>query len=1155
MTDLNQIDWTAIAPDAASILLGEPNTALSDKHTRRWGTKGSTALKLATGQFYDHEAGAGGGVAWLVVHRGAGPVKRFLAENGFSDGTISLNRYRAQRITSPKLDETKAEKKKAAHVARIWAEGVPIEGTPAETYLKSRGIDRWPSSVMRYSAGALVFPFRNDAGGVIAIQRIVLDAQGQKLTKKSLGPIGRGQCILPGDGDLHICEGPETGLAVWMTTGAPVMICAGPITANRIGQVNAGPIVLASDAAEAGAQVAKIFANACAAATVAGLTWRSAIPDGAPGFDWNDVLQSRGVDAVRDGLAMGNWVKPQAPVSYPATYAAPTGDVQQARRIVREALRDWGRAALDWTAQTEGEDNPAPVHALRVATGIGKSHAARVQAVAMVKDLRARGDDRCVVIAVPRHDLGDEFVQKLQAQGILAEAWKGRIQPDPAQPGLSMCHRPKDAKAAQKAGVDVGATLCSAGKERCQFFDKCGYQKMMEKRPDVLIVPHAMLWSKPPKAIKPAALIVDEDPTGDVFAGFDAHPYQLTFDDMRGPLLTLAMTDTEKAADLVPVMERISTVLDASSGKVLMQDIRAAFGPDMASIEGARNIPYMARNNRPANPKKEGAELAELLEKVGRVNIAAGKTARLLGMIADAYNAGSDTVPGLTVETARTPDGDGYKVARMKWRRHLHGGWNVPTMVMSATLQPQLLRHVWPQLGPVTTAEAAMPHVKIRQITDSANAKSSLLDGEGGARGRIKRLAYYVEARAFDLGGRSLVVAQKAVVEALTPHLPKHIKAIETAHFNALSGIDRWGDVRGIIIIGRTQPAPSAIEAMAEVLTGRPPEIIEGHWYGKSTAALNMNGTGEGPAIFSQKGDGGDIIEGTDRHPDPIAEALRWSICEAELIQSIGRGRGVNRTAETPLNIDLLTHIPLPCAIEEAGPFKNFEPTPFDLMAARGLVVPDTGAHGAWPMVAAALPDRFPSSDAARKACEACSLGQTRIRHIYGILRVSLYVPGRVRLTGARYAVPVLLRSMDDLHRIDPEAIFEPDRPSAATASMVHMGRADLAIGPEGEPVMSPPPRIETLRAPEPVPLCDDEAEERAAFLEADGMSRRAAERIARAEMTKRQATPRRALVWAMRADSRPQLRPSRSAARYMPSPSGAFALALTSRTVLGVSA
>jgi hypothetical protein len=253
--------------------------------------------------------------------------------------------------------------------------------------------------------------------------------------------------------------------------------------------------------------------------------------------------------------------------------------------------------------------------------------------------------------------------------------------------------------------------------------------------------------------------------------------------------------------------------------------------------------------------------------------------------------------------------------------------------------------------------------------------------------------------------------------------------------------------------------------------------------------------------------------------------------------------------------VDLLTNVPLPFEIDEAGPFRDFEPSPFDLMAARGLVVPDTGAHGAWPMVAAALPDIFKTDQAARDAGKTRSQGETRIRYIYGFPPVSSYKPGRVRLTGARYAVPVLLRSMDDLHRIDPGAIFEPDRPSAATAPMLHMGRADLAIGPEGEPVMSPPPRIETLPPPEPVPLCDDEAEERAAFLEADGISRRSAERIAREEMKKRQATPRRALVWAMRADSRPQLRPLKLAVRYCPTPSGAFMRALTPRTVLGVSA
>ena len=274
-------------------------------------------------------------------------MSRFLDEHQFSDGTNSLNNCRAQRVVAQKT-KTKTDWRKRGAVVKIWAAGVPIEGTPAENYLNSRGIDRWPSGVMRYSNGALVFPFRNDAGDMIAIQRIYLDLQGRKKTKRSLGPIGKGKCILPGDGDLHICEGPETALSVWMATGAPVMICAGQITANRIRQIDAGPIVLASDAAKAGSQVTKTFAKACVAATAAGMTWRSAIPDGAPGFDWNDVLQARGLDAVRAELAVGEWIKPQAPALHPVTYAAPKGDVQQARHIVEAALKQSAALALAW---------------------------------------------------------------------------------------------------------------------------------------------------------------------------------------------------------------------------------------------------------------------------------------------------------------------------------------------------------------------------------------------------------------------------------------------------------------------------------------------------------------------------------------------------------------------------------------------------------------------------------------------------------------------------------------------------------------------------------------------------------------------------------------------------------------------------------------
>jgi hypothetical protein len=148
MSGLDQIDWPAIAPAVGRILLDEPNKALSTKTHLRWGNHGSRALKLATGQFFDHEAGAGGCVTWSIEHHGAGPVSRFLDEHQFSDGTNSLNNCRAQRVVAQKT-KTKTDWRKRGAVVKIWAAGVPIEGTPAETYLKSRSIDRWPSGLMR----------------------------------------------------------------------------------------------------------------------------------------------------------------------------------------------------------------------------------------------------------------------------------------------------------------------------------------------------------------------------------------------------------------------------------------------------------------------------------------------------------------------------------------------------------------------------------------------------------------------------------------------------------------------------------------------------------------------------------------------------------------------------------------------------------------------------------------------------------------------------------------------------------------------------------------------------------------------------------------------------------------------------------------------
>ena len=96
-------------------------------------------------------------------------------------------------------------------------------------------------------------------------------------------------------------------------------------------------------------------------------------------------------------------------------------------------------------------------------------------------------------------------------------------------------------------------------------------------------------------------------------------------------------------------------------------------------------------------------------------------------------------------------------------------------------------------------------------------------------------------------------------------------------------------------------------------------------------------------------------------HADPTAEAIRWSICEAELIQAMGRGRGVNRTAENPLQIDLLTDVVLPVTVAELIDWHDLRPARRDLMAARGVVLENAAD------MAACFPDLWPTPTLPRR--------------------------------------------------------------------------------------------------------------------------------------------------------------------------------------------
>ena len=64
-------------------------------------------------------------------------------------------------------------------------------------------------------------------------------------------------------------------------------------------------------------------------------------------------------------------------------------------------------------------------------------------------------------------------------------------------------------------------------------------------------------------------------------------------------------------------------------------------------------------------------------------------------------------------------------------------------------------------------------------------------------------------------------------------------------------------------------------------------------WYPRADAAREL-------------ADGSTMATLADRHPGPRVEGIRQQVCEAELVQIGGRGRGVLRGPDDPLDLVLL---------------------------------------------------------------------------------------------------------------------------------------------------------------------------------------------------------------------------------------------------------
>lgn len=320
--------------DLARVLLGEPNRAKSGKRDLRFGSKGALCIWIAgprQGGWADFSGDAKGDPIGLI---------RYVRQCDFFSALTWARAWLGwpeDRSDAPSIrqlpppDTTPidnlADAERRAEIARrFWQEAEPIGGTVAERYLvEVRKIPVGPSwpLVVRYHRGtrSLILAATNDAGIIRAVQMVRLTASaravqredGSKL-KVSRGCLAGVAVRLPGSrqcGPLLLAEGPETGLSVWRAGGWDTWVALGSM--SRLTPPADRPVIVCADDDVLEHQDHRKLA-AARALLAAAERWRAAgvlLAVATPNAlrrqdktDLNDLLQSGGIEAVRDRLML-----------------------------------------------------------------------------------------------------------------------------------------------------------------------------------------------------------------------------------------------------------------------------------------------------------------------------------------------------------------------------------------------------------------------------------------------------------------------------------------------------------------------------------------------------------------------------------------------------------------------------------------------------------------------------------------------------------------------------------------------------------------------------------------------------------------------------------------------------------------------------------
>lgn len=596
--------------------------------------------------------------------------------------------------------------------------------------------------------------------------------------------------------------------------------------------------------------------------------------------------------------------------------------VEEGEQRVRDAIRAFISGPVRAHREAvEAKLPPPPLvpWAIRAEAGLGKTKIA----LDVIAEF-ARAGVR-FVYAVPTHKLGAELVERFRQLGVIARVYHGpkRLDPDAADPDITMCRDLEAREDAHRAGANVYEAACHKGKARCAHYDVCGFMRQRNARPNVWIVTTTMLFGAKPEFIDmPHALIVDERFDD---KAVDDKTRTVTLDEIRRTDFTLAPHDgdcgLDRTDDLIAARVILNCALrdrrhddDRVTRTVLLRHgVTAERAGEAYRLEWRRKIipdlrPGMA-------PEARKAEVA----RVEVTNRSVRRQTRLWREIEHLLTGQAEVSGRMRVRCAPLPGApEGGEVWHVELRRHrpLAEAWKVPILILDATLPaPGLLEAAMkhPVRIEADVSVTWSPSAVLRQVIGAPVSRKRLgLIGKADATHKrsVRDLHRFIRWRLAGLppGEKVVVIGPEKLIDLLREiGLPPDI---ETAHHGAIAGIDCWNDVAAAVVIAPFTPDVRTLEAHAGALTGQAPTPIpdpdqagRAPWYEKVTAGIRL-ASGEAVATTAL------------RHPDPIVEALRQQAVEANAVQAIARVRPLRRTSDRPVTIDFIGDVPLPLSVD-----------------------------------------------------------------------------------------------------------------------------------------------------------------------------------------------------------------------------------------------